>query len=158
MRLRLESAATECELADCGMVSISTLVPSTTPSSSPTDHLAGAQIVTVVTAIEPDFIRASDTADVGIIFSFRIDDQRGGVARIVARGAAQHEIVVRSNRGTIRSAGVKRNDAGVGGRIEGALRCSWRREIEWIGHEHATIAGDRAWKLSVVTSRAGYWR
>ena len=31
MRLRLESAATECELADCGMASIRTLVPSTTP-------------------------------------------------------------------------------------------------------------------------------
>ena len=76
MRLRLESAATECEFDDCGMVSISTLVPSTTPStaSEPSGepaglmHLAGAQIVTAVTAIEPDFIRASDAADVRIVF------------------------------------------------------------------------------------------
>ena len=34
-RLRLESAATECEFDDCGMVSIRTLVPSTTPSTAP---------------------------------------------------------------------------------------------------------------------------
>ena len=35
MRLRLESAATECDPLDCGKLSISTLVPSTTPSTAP---------------------------------------------------------------------------------------------------------------------------
>ena len=34
-RLRLESAATECEPDDCGIVSIRTLVPSITPSTEP---------------------------------------------------------------------------------------------------------------------------
>src|SRR6266850_8343599 len=34
MRLRLESAATECDPEDCGMVSIRTLVPSITPSTA----------------------------------------------------------------------------------------------------------------------------
>src|SRR6266511_164714 len=35
IRLRLESAATEWEFCDCGIFSISTLVPSMTPSAAP---------------------------------------------------------------------------------------------------------------------------
>jgi len=35
MVLRLQSAATECEALNCGRVSISTLVPSITPSTAP---------------------------------------------------------------------------------------------------------------------------
>ena len=58
---------------------------------------------------------------------------------------------MRSNRGTIRSASMKRNDTGVCGRIE-APRCSPASRDCWIGHEHPTIAGNRAWSCPLVTS------
>ena len=53
MRLRLESAATECEPDDCGTVSIRTLVPSITPSTAVCCDAAGHGAFVVQFLLEP---------------------------------------------------------------------------------------------------------
>ena len=53
MRLRLESAATECEPDDCGMVSIRTLVLSITPSTAAWVAAVGQGAVVLQFLLEP---------------------------------------------------------------------------------------------------------
>src|SRR5262245_56375044 len=69
--------------------------------------------------------------------SRRIDHQRGGIGWVIARGATQQKVVVRPKRGTIRSTGVERNDAGLRNWIEETLHCL---RISWIGHQQASVA------------------
>ena len=83
----------------------------------------GGRVVAPVALVEPDLIRADDAADVGKVLGLRVDDQRGRVARVVGRRAAEQQIVMRSDRGAVRSARVERDDPGVRGRIEGAEHC-----------------------------------
>src|SRR3954470_20292675 len=59
IRLRFESAATECEPEDCGMVSISTLVPSITPSTAACSAAVGHGAVVLQFLLEPVWYRSS---------------------------------------------------------------------------------------------------
>ena len=78
----------------------------------------GARVVALVALVEPDFIRADDAVDVGKVLVTRIDDQRAPVGWIVGRSAAQQQIVMWSNSGTVGSAVAELQDAGVRVRVE----------------------------------------
>src|SRR5438093_13248185 len=90
---------------------------------------ARTQVVTVIALVEPDLIRAGDAVDGGGVLGLRVDDQRGRVARLVLRGAAQAKIRIRSDRGPVRSSIAEPHDAAVGRRIE----C-----VHYRGHEFLT--------------------
>ena len=79
------------------------------------------------------------------------------VARIVARGAAQQQIVVRPDGGTVRSAGVQRHDPGVGGRIE-APALYRRRVVRGSITSNPPSQVMAPGRAARNCSRAGYWR
>ena len=64
----------------------------------------GARVVAPVALVEPDLIRADDVADVRKVLGLRVDDERGRIARVVGRSAAQQQIVMWSDGGAVRSA------------------------------------------------------
>src|ERR1700738_4311921 len=111
---------------------------------------AGPDIVALIALVEPDLIGAGDVNDGGLLLGLGIDHQRRRVARAVLRGAAQQQIVVRSDRGAVWVAGVEQDHPGVGGRIEGPLDRGWRGRI---GHKQTAVAGDRSGQLPVIATR-----
>jgi len=115
--------------------------------------LTGAQIVTPVTTIEPDFIGASNIADVGVVLGLGVDDQRGCVVSVVARIATQQKIVVWPDRGTIWTTGVQWKDPGVGGRIEGVQSESRPRDLGRIDHRQSAVTGGWAGEGGGVATR-----
>jgi len=65
---------------------------------------AGAQIVAIITLVEPDLVGASDPVHTGLILGLGVDDERGRAPRQVTGGAAQQQIVKICRRGAIRPA------------------------------------------------------
>src|SRR5262245_35168776 len=66
----------------------------------------GGRVVAPVALVEPDLVGADDVAYVGKILGRGVDDQRGRVARVVRRSAAQQQIVMWSGGGAVRAARV----------------------------------------------------
>src|SRR5215475_4473095 len=113
----------------------------------------GPGVVAPVALVEPDLVGTGDAGNGRLLLALGVDHQGDRVARIVRRRAAQQEIVMRSDGRAVRSAGMERDDAGIGGRIEGTLDGSGLRERLGVGDQQAAVAGDRPRKLSKVATR-----
>src|SRR5215831_15789632 len=101
----------------------------------------GGRVVAPVALVEPDLIGADDVADVGKVLGRSVDDQRGRVARVVRRSAAQQQIVMWSDGSAVRAARVQRHNAGVRRRIEGAYHRGRCREHRRIDYQQPAVAG-----------------
>src|SRR6202035_803880 len=71
-----------------------------------------AGVVATVAAIVPHLVGPGYVGDRGLGFGLGVDDERDHVARIVLRRAAQNDIVIRPDAGSVGAAGVQRYDPG----------------------------------------------
>ena len=112
-----------------------------------------SQVVATVALVEPHLVGPGNAGDRGLGFGRGIDDERDHVARIVLRRAAQDDIVIRSDAGSVGAAFAQGYDPGIRGRIECADDGGGFAERLRVDHNHATIAGDRASQLPVIAAR-----
>jgi len=114
------------------------------------DRPARAGIIAVVADIEPHLIGTGYAANVRIIFGYRVDHQRGRVARVVLRGTAQQQVRIWSDRGAVGSTGVQRDNSGIRGRIERAQDRRRLAEGRRVDDQQPAVAGNGALQLTVL--------
>src|SRR5579871_1997561 len=134
---------------DAGGIDYSEHRPSAQRRTGRLDGAAGAGVIALVAAVEPDFVGTGDVTHLRVIVGGRVDHQSGGAAGQVSRRAAEQKIIVHANSSAIRPARIERNDSGVLDRVIGAFDAGRRMRI---GYQQAAAAGNGAGQLAVVAA------
>jgi hypothetical protein len=123
------------------------------------DSAASAQVIAAVARIEPDFVRAGDTRDLRVVVGGGVDHKGRGAGRVIARCAAEQQVIMHADGGPIRSTRVERDHPDVRDRVEGTLNSARRVRI---GHQQTAAARGAATRreLAEITAHrivGNYW-
>src|SRR5690242_348510 len=115
---------------------------------------AGSRVIASVARVEPDLVGTGDVAYLRIMMGHGVDDQSGRATRQVPRRTTEQEVVVHSDGGAIRAAGIERDYAHIFDRIVCSLHYRAGIELVRISDQKAAAAGNRAGELAIIAA----WR